>query len=378
MGDPFCSSDDSSITIRHTLRGWLATALNEGRLDEDSASYARELLEDSGAGRRLLRRITVAARARPERIDLQVLQAVAARAAHERESERDALRLAFADSPDTPAIAWATADAFRDSAEVALALEAIRRYLSLEKIPALARMAARLEVEHEITHAYATLERAGITLHYPPELMETGRAERLLEEVVATLEESGRVLAKPRRRLLTVTVYPGREEILAVTCARAWAAAVYDGKLRVAFDPSEPLGVGRTVLRHESMHAAMAGLEAQVPLWFDEGVAQWFAGEERQQRSNWGLMVKHRSYIPLPSLEGSFQAFEAHEDASLAYGESLGLVAWSVERGGAGALARAVSLFGTGATSERVMDDLSGGRFEWPVFLTFLEQRLAR
>lgn len=382
FGAGFCTKDgdEGPILIRHTLRGFLQDTANDPAVDAELRKLARAGLEVSSAtASDVLRR---AQAMQLERGDGAVVAAARAAAAHELERvelEREALRAAFAFSPEAPGIAWATADAFRHSPDIGLAVRALATYLRhAGDVPALARLKARLEVERDIEHGYRVVTRDGISLLHPPDALSAADAERLLSAVAADLDEASRLVGVRRRPSLTVVVSPGREEILAVTCVRSWAAALYDGTLRLVHDADAPGGFDRTVLRHETLHAALSPAAPKAPLWFDEGVAQAFAHEQAQVRHRWELMVRSRSYIPFASMDGTFQVFDAHEDAALAYAQSLAMVEFLVERGGADAVARATAMFRDGADTTAVLSAVTATRaVSGDDLLAFLARRLA-
>lgn len=58
-----------------------------------------------------------------------------------------------------------------------------------------------------------------------------------------------------------------------------WAAATFDGQVHLPLDPAIDPGRREVILRHELTHAFLADAGAgQVPLWLNEGLAQYFQG----------------------------------------------------------------------------------------------------
>lgn len=58
-----------------------------------------------------------------------------------------------------------------------------------------------------------------------------------------------------------------------------WAAASFDGQVHLPLDPAVDPGRRETILRHELTHAFLAYAGAgQVPLWLNEGLAQYYQG----------------------------------------------------------------------------------------------------
>jgi tetratricopeptide (TPR) repeat protein len=58
-----------------------------------------------------------------------------------------------------------------------------------------------------------------------------------------------------------------------------WAAATFDGQVHLPLDPAVDPGRREVILRHELTHAFLADAGGgQVPLWLNEGLAQYFQG----------------------------------------------------------------------------------------------------
>lgn len=58
-----------------------------------------------------------------------------------------------------------------------------------------------------------------------------------------------------------------------------WAAATFDGQVHLPLDPAIDPGRREVILRHELTHAFLADAGGgQVPLWLNEGLAQYFQG----------------------------------------------------------------------------------------------------
>ncbi len=58
-----------------------------------------------------------------------------------------------------------------------------------------------------------------------------------------------------------------------------WAAATFDGQIHLPLDPAVDPGRREVILRHELTHAFLADAGGgQVPLWLNEGLAQYYQG----------------------------------------------------------------------------------------------------
>lgn len=88
-----------------------------------------------------------------------------------------------------------------------------------------------------------------------------------------------------------------------------------------------------STLRHELFHALLGQNEVNIPVWLNEGLAQWHAGQ-----SDWsgfvelGTATARGKLIPLVDLD-VILTFN-HKRASLAYGEALDATRFLVKRQG--------------------------------------------
>jgi hypothetical protein len=274
----------------------------------------------------------------------------------------EALRRARKLLPDEPSIGAALALATRDSPDLDEAIDGLAVYLAVEPAAPLSRLRARLEVQRDLQRDFRRLSRSGITVLWAPEALTDAKADDLARAIEQALGEAARFTDTERRPALTVVVYPGQSELMAVSCARAWAGGLYDGTLRLVAAPAFPGGINPVQLRHEVLHAQVVQAAPRAPLWFHEGLAQSFAGELGAAQRYWPLMVRNRSWIPFSSLHETFQVFEATDDAGLAYAESLGLVELLRESGGDRAIAEAVRAFQQGASTEAALARATGRR----------------
>lgn len=98
-----------------------------------------------------------------------------------------------------------------------------------------------------------------------------------------------------------------------------WAAAVFDGQVRIPLEVAEQPDRREPVLRHELAHAFLLDISGgRIPLWLNEGLAQWLVGARPTvlpdaRTASWldGLPSRHQ-FMDLPA-----------EDAKLAYTYSL-------------------------------------------------------
>lgn len=403
FSDGFCGADGEQqrFTVRHTLSGLLN---EEGQrrlaaLPDDATRAlvmnaahdflatgrvpggvsAADVLLVSAVGHwsptRMLGLAEQVAQKEPGDPYLQVARAEAAARLDRPEVELDALRQARRGLPKSPAVGIALALALRDTPELNEAVAGLDTYLAVDRPTVLSRLRARMTVQMDIQRDYVSRTSEGVTLLSPPSLPDA-RAEAILGAIVEALDTASRRFGIPRRSTLLAVAYPGRSEILAVTCVQRWAGAVYDGTLRLVATPDQPMAALSMQLRHEATHAALGKAGGEAPYWFEEGTAQFFAGEP-VQRDLWQAMVRNRTWVPFESLDETFQIFDKGRDADLAYAESRALVEFMASRGGDRAIADAVQAFRQGAKTAQVLAHANGEvKVTGEDLLAFLAERL--
>ena len=117
------------------------------------------------------------------------------------------------------------------------------------------------------------------------------------------------------------------------------------------------------VLRHEIAHVLFGQCTRkavkEIPLWFIEGIAIYFADEWVPSRHE--TLLKHifsKSIIPLQKLERSFPSTQAGAD--LAYAESQDAVRWLVEVKGKPVLFYIISQLHAGSNFDTAFEDAVG------------------
>ncbi len=203
-------------------------------------------------------------------------------------------------------------------------------------------------------------ERAGVTLRWYGSTPTHETAYALIDEAVATAYEAASVTGGPVNTSLELVVYPDKASMRDWLCVPSWSGAVFEGHtLHLAQSP-EPPGVSRTSLRHETMHAAISQLTNRVPTWLNEGLAQRFEvqsrGRRQRQRALREQLVRNQTWIPFSSLGGSLSQLANTDDALLAYTQSLAMVEFLIDRGGAGAPERALRYLVNGGDPARLLE----------------------
>ncbi|MEW6432296.1 MAG: hypothetical protein AB1730_12385 [Myxococcota bacterium] len=378
--DGFCpesgvESFDLRFTLPRLLVGELRRRAEAGVGADAHAVLLRDAVRTPEAPG-VLERARQAAIATPDDASAQVTLAVVARAQGRHDEQLAALRRARALLPNVPAVGFALAEATRDGAELDEALDGLSTYLAADPSPGPSRLRARLELQRDMQRDYHRLTRGGVTVLWPPELLSEAQAADVASTVHRDLDAAAAFTGSPRRARLTVVIYPSRSELLAVSCVPAWSGGLSDGTLRVVAAGDGV--VNAVALRHEPLHARLTSLGARTPRWFDEGVAQAFAGEP-EPRPRWELMRKNRTSIPFSSLDGSFSSIHAAGDAGLACAQSYAMVELMRERGGDGVIATALAAFRAGADGSTALARACRQRqVTHADLLAFLDARLSR
>ena len=372
----FCSATGlDSFTIDATLPGLAAREL--ARLQGAGPAGVEEALALREAVN--LRQAEAAARPYPRSLLAQVMIAVHAVREGETDTYVEALRRAWALEPGNRALGWALARATLESPDLDEAIAGLHAVLSDQvPRPAVSRVLARLEVQRDLQRGYRRTRLEGLTVLYAPEALTAAQADQLALTIDRDLGEAAELTGLPRRRRLTVIVYPGRSELLAASCARSWSGGLYDGSLRLVAG-SGPEALDWKAVRHETLHAQVSPWLPRAPAWFHEGLAQSFARQEPPRRL-WREMVRSHAWAPFASLDGNFHDFETARDASLVYAQSYAMVDYLRDLRGDQAIRDAVRGFQgptPGDTASVMAEASRRDAVSGADVLAYLERRLA-
>lgn len=357
----------------------LAPERRDGEFDLATRALVRAAASEVGADPR--RALDIARRATAESPTDAAGYAMVGFAAlqlNDTRTAREALRNAHAYDPSNPAIAWALARRLEETIDVDALHEVLETYVkAVPADTASAQLLARVAVQQDIQRSYVARTTDGITLAADPRLFSEQSAQQLIAEVARDLDDAATLTGTERRQELTVVVYPGHEELLAVSCVNAWAAALYDGTLRVVGDPGRDDPLQHKQVRHEVLHAQLVPFAPASPFWFNEGLAMYFGEADRrdllqaQQK-----MVANRTCFPFSSLQGSFQPFQDPGDAMLAYAQSLGMVQYLADRGGNRAIAEAVQAIRDGVPGSDLLEKVLHHPVSDDDLLDFLREKV--
>lgn len=230
--------------------------------------------------------------------------------------------------------------------ERAIALDSSRKkYLA----SALAKARRELEVE-----AGMQIERSTHFACKYGSRHERSVTREILQWLESAYSEFGAMLHFYPRKRLTVVLY-GDREFNIVSGGHEWAAALYDGKIRI---PVKNFRIAKKsiakTLRHEYAHFVVRSLAHDVPGWLNEGFAQIAEGEQsRRVRSRLAKMSREDALIPFGQLRGSFSRIAEQDRVWLAYAQSLSFVTYLIdEHGGVSRVEEFLRMLGRGVATD--------------------------
>jgi tetratricopeptide (TPR) repeat protein len=281
--------------------GW--DAIREGRNEDAAAAFADAL------------------RAEPRNPSLYLGAGLAAQllgdTAKARESFEQALKLA----PNFTPASIVLGDLLYKHSDLQGAIavyEAARRYAPDDKT-LLARL-AQLRDEPSPEKGFFQSQSAHFTV-----LFEGPADDELARRAVDVLESAywrvGTALYTFPDHVITVVLYT-EEQFHDTTRSPSWAAAAYDGRIRIPMRGALDQAPGELerVLTHELTHAMIRAIAPRgVPTWLNEGLAVMFEPEGSQWAS--GTLAASNARIALDKLAGSFDNLSGTQ-ARVAYAES--------------------------------------------------------
>jgi tetratricopeptide (TPR) repeat protein len=184
-------------------------------------------------------------------------------------------------------------------------------------------------------------------------LFEGPADEELARRAVEMLETAywrvGTALYTFPEGVITVVLYT-QEQFRDITRSPDWAAALYDGRIRVPMRGAlQQAGELERVLAHEFIHALIRSLTPRgLPTWLNEGIAVLFEPDGFEWAQD--QLARSRARLPHDRLAGGFGGLSGPE-ARLAYAQS------------AVAVHRLIELAGTAAVVALVQDVASGEPF---------------
>ena len=171
-------------------------------------------------------------------------------------------------------------------------------------------------------------------------------AQKALEILEAAYWRVGSALYTYPANVIVVVLYT-REQFSDVTRSPRWAAAAFDGRIRVPVRGAlQKVGEFERVLAHEFTHALIQSIARRgVPLWLNEGLAMMFDGTDVDAKA--AELGVAESRMALTRLEGSFDQLDARS-ASVAYALSAVATRALVRDAGAPAVVAILTDIGRG------------------------------
>ena len=281
--------------------GW--DAIRQGRTEEAAAAFADAL------------------RDQPRDPTLYVGAALAAQLQGDVSHARDLLEQALKLAPDFTAASLLLGDLLYQQSDLQGAIatfEAARKYAPDDKT--LAARLERLRDEPSAEKGFFQSRSAHFTV-----LFEGPADEELARRAVDLLEDAywrvGTALYTFPDHVITVVLYT-EQQFRDTTRSPAWAAAAYDGRIRVPMRGALQQAPGELerVLTHELAHAMIRAIAPRgVPTWLNEGLAVMFEPQGGQWAAD--TLSSSSGRIPLDQLAGAFDKFSGNQ-ARIAYAES--------------------------------------------------------
>jgi tetratricopeptide (TPR) repeat protein len=289
---------------------------------------------ETGNGRRALSLFNEALSLRP---DDPVLLTGAGAALHLEGRPRDAmarLKKAISLAPDFTTASLLLAQIAFDDGDAALAIKTIEA--ALKHSPGDRVLTSKLAEWKQETKTHSGFQEERYDRF---RVMFEGHAEQATaSQAVAVLNRAfwriGEKLGSYPSSTIVAVLYT-EQQFRDITRAPDWSNGQYDGRIRVpvAGAAQKPQQFEQ-VLVHELTHAIIDAIGGRnIPTWLNEGLAQYFEGEDPEAARR-RLKAVGRT-MPLRSLEHGFRRFDALQ-AQVAYDESLLAVGVMMDRPGFG------------------------------------------
>jgi len=240
---------------------------------------------------------------------------------------------------------------------------------ALARAPGDAMIAARLDTWRQEAELHGRFnQRLGdhftVLFEGPAEEAIAARTVELLE---AAYWRIGTAIGTFPNEPITVVLYT-QEQFKDITRSPSWAAAAFDGRIRVPMRGAlqNPAELER-ILCHEFTHALVHGVAPRrVPQWLNEGLALLFEPTVGQAGGNAGSRPSRDGsgpVVPLARLESSFEGL-SDEEARRAYIESGQAVQALVADAGMPAILNLLQNLGAGMKFDDAFERATGMRYD--------------
>ncbi|MFQ5713406.1 MAG: peptidase MA family metallohydrolase [Candidatus Scalinduaceae bacterium] len=160
----------------------------------------------------------------------------------------------------------------------------------------------------------------------------------------------------------TVILY-SNEDFTDILDFPSWAAAIYDGKIRMPFQyASFNLEKLESIIRHELTHALLHRICGNnVPAWFHEGIAQYEDGiDDSTTREILREAVINSNLMSINDLGTDFGRFKDDAKVKLAYAESLDFVEYLIDNYGFYTILDIINNFNTHSHLDELLASVYG------------------
>jgi tetratricopeptide (TPR) repeat protein len=161
------------------------------------------------------------------------------------------------------------------------------------------------------------------------DLQLSGAVMSIMEEIYRKI---GQELNLYPQRQIQVVLLADRE-FFDITGSPAWAGGVYEGHIKVPVEHVD-MNLLKVVLCHEYIHAVIYDrLSQRCPWWLNEGLAQYFSGDEtgnKHKLERAAALLAQGNVPPLRALPGNW--LEKKEQVQLAYALALSAVRFFLEK----------------------------------------------
>ncbi len=166
----------------------------------------------------------------------------------------------------------------------------------------------------------------------------------------------------PNRQVRVVLL--ANQEFFDITGSPGWAGGVYEGQIKVPVE-NYNLGILKVVLCHEYVHAVIYDrLANRCPWWLNEGLAQYFSGDEQgnKQKLETAAALLSRGKVPsLRDLPGNIRPDK--NQAQIAYALALSGVHFFLEKFTIFQMQSVLDLMAEGQSLEKALEEITAFTF---------------
>jgi Flp pilus assembly protein TadD len=221
----------------------------------------------------------------------------------------------------------------------------------------LAQLADRARRDADVEQGFTALDQGPFRLQYRLRGPGVEAARPVLQMLGEAHAELSKALGGAPPPPITAVLYT-EEEFAKVRTLGHWAAAFFDGRLRLSLKDWPARQALRAALRHELAHAFLHALHPQAPLWVHEGYAQKLEGGTRADGAR--RLRKAGGALPLAAFCGAFAQARDPQIVERGYAQSLAVVGYLLERQPAGKWREFLQRVGEGADAGQAAREVYG------------------